>query len=245
MEHIKNLYAHYRHHGLEVVCIHPAEFAFEKNPRNVKNALSRQKIYFPVIFDPRRNIIRKLQINFWPTHLLLCGRRILYTHIGEGGYHRLEAALRTYLHIKKNKPWIFKTEPRYSKFPCVYAGTKKQGIVKPLPKEMPLEFEFGTIYTTGAWKQTAEYIAPVGRGAHRIFIKTKGKILYCVAGKKTPSKKSPRIMVKHGRKILARITISQSDLYEIVAVQNRLPPTLSLGIEKNPENLALYSVNFQ
>lgn len=84
--------------GLKVVGIHTPEFAFERDLNNVKQALQKHKITYPVPIDNEFKTWRAYSNEYWP-HLFLADRQglIRYDHIGEGAYDTTEQTIRKLL----------------------------------------------------------------------------------------------------------------------------------------------------
>jgi len=75
----------YRRAGLQVVGIHTPEFAFEKEPANVRQAVARFGIEYPVALDNGYGTWNNFANNYWPAQYLFDVRgRLRYTSIGEG-----------------------------------------------------------------------------------------------------------------------------------------------------------------
>jgi thiol-disulfide isomerase/thioredoxin len=84
--------------GLQIVGVHTPEFAFERDPNNVKRALKQHGITYPVPIDNEFKTWRAYQNQYWP-HLFLADRQgfIRYDHIGEGAYARTEQLIQQLL----------------------------------------------------------------------------------------------------------------------------------------------------
>ncbi|HUA25547.1 MAG TPA: cytochrome c biogenesis protein DipZ [Steroidobacteraceae bacterium] len=88
----------YKSDGLVVIGVHDPEFAFERDPGNVKRALVRLGITYPVAIDNNYAIWDALNNEYWPAHYLIDARgRIRYHHFGEGSYDETERAIRQLL----------------------------------------------------------------------------------------------------------------------------------------------------
>lgn len=85
----------YKDDGLVIVGVHTPEFAFERDPDNVRKAVRDQDISYEVVLDNDWNIWRAFENRFWPAHYLRDGNgRLRYHHFGEGGHMETEAAIR-------------------------------------------------------------------------------------------------------------------------------------------------------
>ena len=88
----------YSDQGLVVIGNHYPEFNFEHDLNNVKDALVRLEIDYPVIQDNFRETWNAYNNRFWPTiYLIDKNGHIRYRHIGEGRYAETEAAIQTLL----------------------------------------------------------------------------------------------------------------------------------------------------
>ncbi|PZV10522.1 MAG: redoxin [Leptolyngbya sp.] len=84
--------------GLKVVGIHTPEFAFERDVNNVKQALQKHGITYPVPMDNQFKTWGAYKNEYWP-HLFLADRQgiIRYDHIGEGAYDETDKMIRQLL----------------------------------------------------------------------------------------------------------------------------------------------------
>ena len=88
----------YSDKGLVIVGIHSPEFEFEKNIDNVKQAVTRFGIKYPVLLDNNHDTWNAYQNSYWPRKYLVDSEGyIRYDHIGEGGYLETENAIRQLL----------------------------------------------------------------------------------------------------------------------------------------------------
>ena len=88
----------YADRGLKVIGIHTPEFPFEHDINNIKAALSKHEITYPVPVDQEFKTWKAYQNEYWP-HLFLADRQgiIRYDHIGEGAYDTTEQKIRQLL----------------------------------------------------------------------------------------------------------------------------------------------------
>ena len=96
----------YKDDGLVVIGVHTPEFAFEKQPANVKKALADLKIDYPVAIDNNYSIWRAFNNQYWPAHYFIDVQgRIRHHHFGEGEYAKSEEVIRQLLReAGKNVP---------------------------------------------------------------------------------------------------------------------------------------------
>jgi thiol-disulfide isomerase/thioredoxin len=88
----------YSDKGLVVVGVHAPEFEFEKNYSNVKDAVQRFRIGYPVILDSDHGTWNAYKNNYWPRYYLIDTQGyIRYDHIGEGDYDQIEKSIQSLL----------------------------------------------------------------------------------------------------------------------------------------------------
>jgi len=86
----------YSNKGLVIVGVHSPEFQFEKNYINVKNAVKRFGITYPVILDSDHGTWNAYGNNYWPRFYLIDSQGYLrYDHIGEGDYNQIEKSIKS------------------------------------------------------------------------------------------------------------------------------------------------------
>jgi thiol-disulfide isomerase/thioredoxin len=88
----------YREEGLVVIGVHTPEFAFERSADNVKKAIGRLGIDYPVALDSNYGIWRTYRNQYWPALYVADAQgRIRYQHFGEGNYRETERAIQQLL----------------------------------------------------------------------------------------------------------------------------------------------------
>lgn len=88
----------YKPYGLVVIGVHAPEFAFEKNVDNIKKAVARFHITFPVAVDNDRTIWNGFGNEYWPAAYFVGGDgKVQAHHFGEGDYNNSERMLQAML----------------------------------------------------------------------------------------------------------------------------------------------------
>jgi thiol-disulfide isomerase/thioredoxin len=88
----------YADKGLVIVGVHAPEFEFEKNIDNVKAAVEKFGIKYPVIQDNDKGTWNAYQNQYWPRKYIVDSEGYLrYDHIGEGGYAETEKVIQSLL----------------------------------------------------------------------------------------------------------------------------------------------------
>lgn len=98
LPHVRDWHRKYKDQGLVVVGVHSPEFAFEKNINNVKRAVDRLEVAFPVAIDNNFTIWRAFGNSYWPAHYFVDAKgRIRFHHFGEGEYDKSEQVIQQLL----------------------------------------------------------------------------------------------------------------------------------------------------
>ncbi|HWJ99273.1 MAG TPA: cytochrome c biogenesis protein DipZ [Xanthobacteraceae bacterium] len=88
----------YKDEGLVVIGVHAPEFAFEKDLRNVKRAVSDLAIAYPVAVDNDYAVWRAFNNRYWPAHYFIDAKgNIRHHHFGEGNYEQSERVIQKLL----------------------------------------------------------------------------------------------------------------------------------------------------
>jgi cytochrome c biogenesis protein CcdA/thiol-disulfide isomerase/thioredoxin len=98
LPHLKAWDEAYRDDGLTIVGMHAPEFAFERVPENVRTAVRKLGIRYPVALDNDFSTWTAYANQYWPAKYLIDrSGRIRYHHFGEGEYEETERLIRRYL----------------------------------------------------------------------------------------------------------------------------------------------------
>ncbi|MDR7134317.1 thiol-disulfide isomerase/thioredoxin [Lysobacter niastensis] len=98
MPHVKQWHQRYHDQGLVVVGVHTPEYDEERIAANVKAAIGRFGIQYPVAQDNGYRTWDAYGNRFWPAmYLVDRDGKIVYRHYGEGDYDVTEARIRELL----------------------------------------------------------------------------------------------------------------------------------------------------
>jgi cytochrome c biogenesis protein CcdA/thiol-disulfide isomerase/thioredoxin len=98
LPHLKAWYRRYRGSGFEIVGVHSPEFAFERVPGNVSDAVSDLGIDYPVAIDNDFATWKAYENQYWPAKYLIDREgHLRYFHFGEGEYGQTEEHIRALL----------------------------------------------------------------------------------------------------------------------------------------------------
>ncbi|HXV89418.1 MAG TPA: thioredoxin family protein [Nitrososphaeraceae archaeon] len=200
----------YSDKGLVIVGIHAPEFEFEKNIDNVKQAVTRFGIKYPVLLDNDHGTWNAFHNSYWPRKYLIDSEGyIRYDHIGEGGYVETEKAIRNLLTERSNQqgieisnlnqtesnvPGTASVDFNQIKTPELYFGYQyardQLGNMEGLNPEKAVNYttpgsnlEPNVIYLQGLWKNNPDSMELVGPEG-KIMLAYSAKSVNIVAGGK-------------------------------------------------------------
>ena len=91
LPHLKRWNALYKDQGLVVVGVHTPEFAFERETDNLRKAIARWGIEYPVAQDNGFRTWTAWRNEYWPAVYLVDREgKVVFRHVGEGDYARIE-----------------------------------------------------------------------------------------------------------------------------------------------------------
>ena len=95
---LRDWHEKYAERGLTVLGVHAPEFDFERDPVNVRDAVVRHELGYPVAQDNEMETWSAFGNRFWPAKYLVGADGALrYQHFGEGDYDATELAIRAAL----------------------------------------------------------------------------------------------------------------------------------------------------
>ncbi|MGH3104142.1 MAG: cytochrome c biogenesis protein DipZ [Gaiellaceae bacterium] len=98
LPYIKGWEETYRADGLAIVGVHTPEFAFEREPANVRGAVRRLGLRYPVALDNDFGTWNAYANRYWPAKYFIDRRgHVRWAHFGEGEYDRSEDVIRQLL----------------------------------------------------------------------------------------------------------------------------------------------------
>ena len=250
-------YDTYNDQGLEIVGIHTPEFAFEKDIENVREALKKHGIEFPVVLDNDYATWRAYGNNYWPRKYLIdIEGNIVYDHIGEGAYDETEKKIREALAERAEKLGLpapksgvlaAKTMPeveRFAQSPEIYFGSDrnerlaegKRLIAGVQTMEAPETPFANALYLAGSWNIQPEYAESVSKDA-RIIFRYRAKDVFMVASAESDTEVEVwhdgiRVGSMRGADVSADgvVRIQSEDLYHLIRNVQGEEHTLELRV---------------
>jgi len=98
LPYLKDWHAKYQDDGLVIIGVHAPEFAFERDPDNVKQAVLDHGLEYPIALDNEFSTWRAYNNRYWPAKYFIDRNGYLrHYHFGEGEYEESEQVIRTLL----------------------------------------------------------------------------------------------------------------------------------------------------
>lgn len=95
---VKAWYDRYAADGFVVLGVHTPELSFERDLDNIRDAVTKADVRFPVAFDPSYATWNAYRNSYWPAFYFVDkAGRIRHVHFGEGDYDGSEAVIRELL----------------------------------------------------------------------------------------------------------------------------------------------------
>jgi cytochrome c biogenesis protein CcdA/thiol-disulfide isomerase/thioredoxin len=216
----------YRDDGLVIVGVHTPEFAFEREPDNVRRAVRDHGIDYPVALDPEYGTWQAWLNRYWPAKYFVDRRgHLRYAHFGEGDYEESEQVIRRLLaedadgalvseEIEDETPSGPQTPESYLGYERIdrFYGSRiepNREVDYTIPQFVPLH---GLAYG-GRWTVEDERIV-AGRDA-RLRLHFKGSNVFLVLG--TEGGRESVEVVLDGERIGAA-TVTQDDIYTLARI---------------------------
>ena len=98
MPHIVKLNEKYAGKGMVLIGVHTPRTDYERNVSNVREAIARMGVRYPVVVDNTQKIWEDYRCDLWPTQFVIdAGGTIRYFHGGVGRYEELETVVQKLL----------------------------------------------------------------------------------------------------------------------------------------------------
>ncbi len=263
--------AKYKGHGLVIVGVHTPEFDFEKDFKNVSDAVARLGIKYPVVQDNNRATWDAFQNQYWPHEYLIdIDGFVVHDKIGEGAYDQSEREIQSALKEREQVLGLADTipsgivsptdavtvNPTEPMSPETYFGAArneflmngKRGTVGTQQLSLPSKTDENKLYLDGAWDFQNEFAKNTNANA-KIFYRYNAKNVYFVGRAETPViitilLDGKPIGNNRGEDVSAddTVTIKENRLYKLIKTSDYGDHTLEIII-KNP-GLEAYTFTF-
>jgi thiol-disulfide isomerase/thioredoxin len=223
LPHVTRWYDQYKDKGLVVIGVHSPEFPFEKQEGNVRDAIARFGIKYPVAQDNDLETWDAWDNQYWPAEYLVDQRgNVVAHHYGEGNYAEMENAIRTLVGLPRldAKTEADKDAPDFTQLgsPEMYFGSDRtadnastEGAGKGTRDfTAPSRLDLNKFALVGRWeigRDNASLVGPSGE----IRLHFKAKKVHMVASANDPV----TIEVAVDGKPMAPVTVQKSMLYTL------------------------------
>lgn len=223
LPYIKEWYTRYHQDGLVVIGIHTPEFAFEKNSDNVRAAVKRLGILYPVALDNNYATWINYGNHYWPAHYLINKEgQVVYQHFGEGDYDVTEANIRYLLGVREQmtKSTISDDQYHYLQTPEIYLGYGRADprIAPRLYREQTVSYEAPPMLKndswalTGDWQAKQDYLTTI-KDAAALKLNFRARKVYAVMESANGKELTVTIFVQ-GIKV-RELQVKEAKLYEL------------------------------
>jgi cytochrome c biogenesis protein CcdA/thiol-disulfide isomerase/thioredoxin len=234
---------HYRDDGLVIVGVHSPEFGFEHSLGNVRTAVKRLGIRYPVALDNDFATWNAYHNQYWPADFLIDrSGRIRDYHVGEGGYAQTEQKIRgllgTDLPAALDQP---DRTPEELRTPESYLGYTRIGNYagSPIRPDRPAAYRFppslagDSFAYAGTWSVESERIL-AGRSA-RLRLNFLARSVHLVLGGRGV------VHVKLNGRPLRTVNVTADKLYTLATQKQSRDGSLELSFTPG---LSAYAFTF-
>jgi Thioredoxin like C-terminal domain/AhpC/TSA family len=235
LPHLKAWYERYRDSGFEIVGVHSPEFAFERVPDNVREAVSSLGIEYPVALDNDFATWKAYDNQYWPAKYLIDrDGHVRYFHFGEGEYAQTEGHIRTLIGAG-GRELPARTAARDDRTPRAqitpelylgyqrasnYGGTTMMAPDRAASYALPVSLAQSSFAFGGRWRVEGERVVAAGKDASLLLRFRASKVHLVLGGR-------GRVEVDfRGRKRAIRVTSDR--LYSLVELPRVVDGLLAL-----------------
>lgn len=259
LPYLRQWYEKYKDKGLVIIGVHSPEFEFEKNPKNVAQAIKDFNLAYPIVQDNDFATWRAYDNHYWPAKYFIDKEgQIRHTHFGEGAYDESEKVIQELLKEAGASDVSSEIDnPTYqitSKTPETYLGYERmQNFASPedITKNAlatyttPTNLGNNQVAFEGSWNVMGEYSNPQ-QGA-KLLLNFDAKEVFLVMRSKSTS---TRVKVYLDDKLQnfgddnknGIVTVDTDRLYKLINLPT--PGRHILRLEFEDSNVELYAFTF-
>ena len=260
LPYLNSWYKKYHDKGLVIIGVHSPEFDFEKDLTNVKNAVVKDEIAYPVALDSQFATWLNYKNSYWPAHYLINKEgNVVYTHFGEGDYDVTENNIRYLLGLKPEAATESAASATVEKpqTPETYFGYKrainysgKENITHDNPAEYtyPADLAADKWALQGNWTVFADRIVAGDKAALKINFRA-GKVFIVMGNTGTQPINVKLVLDGHavstekGKDVVdSNIVVNGHSLYEAIVLNE--PASGVLELVPSIPGLEIYTFTF-
>lgn len=260
LPYLKDWYAKYHDKGFEIIGVHSPEFQFERDVGNVKNAVQKYGILYPVALDNRFETWRRYHNRYWPAHYLINKKgEVVYQHFGEGEYDVTEGNIRYLLDLSGQAASVETKETRqFFQTPETYLGydrAENNTSIGNIIKNHVAHYQYPRMLSQNQWALNGRWIvyaekvvAAEANASIKLYFNARS--VYAVMGARTGLPIQVKVLF-NGRPIAVTkgtditdgvVTVKQNQLYTLIEGMNAAGGILEL-IALSP-GLEIYTFTF-
>lgn len=173
--HMRYLWNKLKDHGLMIIGVQTPEFQFEKDFRNIEDAIARHGLEYPIAVDNDHQIWNAYGNQFWPAQYFIDkDGNIRHKRAGEGGEAEIEEWLARLLRdagyeinseTGAHEEYVRLLDPITRETYCGFLRNTGMGnpaecdaTGKCAYRDTDRTHQVGVIYLEGGWKQTEEFL---------------------------------------------------------------------------------------
>jgi cytochrome c biogenesis protein CcdA/thiol-disulfide isomerase/thioredoxin len=238
----------YADDGLVIIGVHTPEFEFEKDPKNVLDAIDRFGIEYPVAQDNDFSTWRAFKNRYWPAKYFIDAQgNVRYTHFGEGKYEESELVIKQLLSeigVESGQALTTVEQKNYSsdQTPEIYVGFGRQEAfsspeevqrLKTTRYSFPDELPLHQFALAGEWLVEKEYARAQEKGA-QLEIHFSAKDVFLVMDNPDPAEVNVKLLNSSLKNMSAdlgangSILVDGARLYHLVSLDQVENTTLVL-----------------
>ncbi len=230
----------YRDKGLVVIGVHAPEFEFEKNVDNIKRAIAKNNIHYPVAVDSMLSTWSNYNNRYWPAQYLINKEgKVVYTHFGEGDDEITEHNINVLLGMGGIGVNMTEEAPPFhiGQTPETYLGSARaerfsgMNVVNPPSNHWSLE---------GQWKIESEKIISENPNAV-LRLHFNAQKVFLVMGTSTGKPISVSLTL-NGKPVGTPLTVDQHTLYPLIDQKDFQSGILEIKVSE--PGLEMYAFTF-
>ncbi len=258
LPYLRQWWEKYKNNGLMIIGVHAPEFEFEKNAKNVQQAIHDFSITYPVVQDNNFATWRAYNNRYWPAKYLIDkDGYVRYTHFGEGEYDATEKVIQQLLKEAGENVNTQVNNPKYSIYsatPETYLGYARiDNFASPerivpdtsMTYTLPKNLASNHVAFSGTWEIMEEYANPQP-GAGLSFNFESREVFLVMKPKKTTAR--VRVYVDNTMQYFGEdtidgtVTVNADRLYRIISLPS--PGKHILRLEFPDGEVELFAFTF-
>lgn len=253
---LNSWYDKYEDDGLVIIGVHTPEFAFEQLPENVKAAIAKEGIRYPIVLDNQYQTWNAFKNQYWPRKYLIdIDGYIVYDHAGEGDYAGAEKAIQKALAERMMRLGMegvidsstvavpeVKVETKSRE---TYFGWARNEFLANGTKYTKGEQEFSKpssmtpnrLYLAGTWNFDKEYAENTTADARIFYTYTAKRVFFVASAEEgttiTVLRDGVPVSLERGEDVDAngKVLIQESGLYDLIEEESAGTHTIEIQVE--------------